>query len=173
MNYWIFKSEPDEFGIDHLAAQERQTARWDGIRNYQARNNLRDLVKTNDKVLFYHSSCKNIGIAGTMEVVKAAYPDPSQFDPDSEYYDAKSDPDNPRYDYLLEAIRDVNAVAERVRERPSQRREIVRDHLNDVYYRVHRRRKTAGLPLEPPQGWRVRARRRINDLLNSWPVPLE
>ncbi len=83
------------------------------------------------------------------------------------------DPDNPRYDYLLEAIRDVNAVAEHVRERPSQRREIVRDHLNDVYYRVHRRRKTAGLPLEPPQGWRVRARRRINDLLNSWPVPLE
>ena len=97
MNFWIFKSEPDEFGIDHLAALRKQTARWDGIRNYQARNNLRDSVKKGDRVLFYHSSCKQIGIAGTMEVVKAAYPDPAQFDPDSKYYDAKSSPDEPRW----------------------------------------------------------------------------
>jgi predicted RNA-binding protein with PUA-like domain len=97
MNYWIFKSEPDEFGIDHLAAQPKTTARWDGIRNYQARNNLRDLVKKGDRVLFYHSSCKLIGVAGTMEVVKAAYPDPAQFDPKSKYHDAKSDPANPRW----------------------------------------------------------------------------
>ncbi len=97
MNYWIFKSEPDAFGIDHLAAEEKQIARWDGIRNYQARNNLRDLVKKQDLVLFYHSSCKQIGIAGTMEVVKAAYPDPAQFDPGSKYYDGKSEPDNPRW----------------------------------------------------------------------------
>jgi len=97
MNYWIFKSEPDEFGIDQLAAQDRKTARWDGIRNYQARNNLRDLVRKGDRVLFYHSSCKEIGVAGTMEVVKAAYPDPSQFDPQSPYYDAKSAPENPRW----------------------------------------------------------------------------
>lgn len=82
------------------------------------------------------------------------------------------DPNNPRYDYLAEAVRDVSGIAERVRTAPSQRRAIIRDHLNDVYYRVHRRRKTAELPLEPPQGWRVRARRRINDLLDSWPVPL-
>ena len=82
------------------------------------------------------------------------------------------DPDSPRYDYLAEAGRDINSVAARVRHSPSQRREIIRDHLNDVYYRVHRRRKTAGLPLEPPQGWRVRARRRINELLDSWPAPL-
>jgi predicted RNA-binding protein with PUA-like domain len=95
LNYWIFKSEPDEFGIDHLLAQKKNTARWDGIRNYQARNNLRDKVKKNDLVLFYHSSCKHIGVAGTMEVVKASYPDPAQFDPDSKYYDVKSDPDNP------------------------------------------------------------------------------
>ncbi|HEY6130935.1 MAG TPA: EVE domain-containing protein [Halioglobus sp.] len=97
MSYWIFKSEPDEFGIDHLAAQKKQTARWDGIRNYQARNNLRDVVKRNDLVLFYHSSCQHVGIAGTMEVVKSAYPDPAQFDPASPYYDAKSEPDNPRW----------------------------------------------------------------------------
>ncbi|MCB1690310.1 MAG: EVE domain-containing protein [Halioglobus sp.] len=97
MNYWIFKSEPDEFGIDHLATAKKQTARWDGIRNYQARNNLRDNVKQHDRVLFYHSSCKQIGIAGTMEVVKAAYPDPAQFDAESKYYDAKSTADNPRW----------------------------------------------------------------------------
>jgi predicted RNA-binding protein with PUA-like domain len=97
MNYWVFKSEPDEFGIDHLIAQKKQTARWDGIRNYQARNNLRDLVKKGDRVLFYHSSCKQTGVAGTMEVVKAAYPDPAQFDPASKYHDPKSDPKNPRW----------------------------------------------------------------------------
>ena len=97
MKYWIFKSEPDEFGIDHLAAQKKQTARWDGIRNYKARNNLRDQVKMGDLVLFYHSSCKKIGVAGTMEVVKAAYPDPAQFDPESKYYDAKSSQNNPRW----------------------------------------------------------------------------
>ena len=97
MNYWIFKSEPDAFSIDHLAAENKQTARWDGIRNYQARNNLRDLVRKNDLVLFYHSSCKHIGIAGVMKVVKAAYPDPAQFDPGSKYYDLKSEPDDPRW----------------------------------------------------------------------------
>jgi predicted RNA-binding protein with PUA-like domain len=97
MNYWLFKSEPDEFGIDHLIAQKKQTARWDGIRNYQARNHLRDGVKKGDQVLFYHSSCKVTGIAGVMQVVKAAYPDPAQFDPGSKYYDAKSDPEDPRW----------------------------------------------------------------------------
>ena len=97
MNYWIFKSEPDAFGIDHLAAEKKQTARWDGIRNYQARNNLRDLVKKNDLVLFYHSSCKDIGMAGIMEVVKAAYPDPAQFDPGSKYYDVKAQQNDPRW----------------------------------------------------------------------------
>ncbi|MEE4145115.1 MAG: EVE domain-containing protein [Halieaceae bacterium] len=97
MNYWLFKSEPDEYGIDHLAAEMGKTARWDGIRNYQARNNLRDRVRKGDLVLFYHSSCKQTGIAGVMKVVKAAYPDPAQFDPESGYYDPKSEPDSPRW----------------------------------------------------------------------------
>jgi len=97
VQYWIFKSEPDTYGIDHLAAAPNQTARWDGIRNYQARNNLRDKVGKGDRVLFYHSSCKQIGIAGTMEVVRAAYPDPAQFDPESAYYDGKSEPADPRW----------------------------------------------------------------------------
>jgi predicted RNA-binding protein with PUA-like domain len=97
MNYWLFKSEPDEYGIDHLAAEKGQTARWDGIRNYQARNDLRDEVCKGDLVLFYHSSCKKTGIVGSMKVVKAAYPDPAQFDPESGYYDPKSSPDSPRW----------------------------------------------------------------------------
>lgn len=97
MNYWVFKSEPDEFGIDDLAAQEQQTARWDGIRNYQARNNLRDLVKKGDRVLFYHSSCKVTGMAGSMEAVTDAYPDPAQFDPQSRYHDARSTAEDPRW----------------------------------------------------------------------------
>lgn len=95
MNYWLFKSEPDEFGIDDLAACKRE--RWDGIRNYQARNLLRDQVVVGDQVLVYHSSCKNVGVAGIAEVVTEAYPDPLQFDPDSKYFDPKSSPDNPRW----------------------------------------------------------------------------
>ena len=97
MNYWIFKSEPDVYGIDHLAAEPGQTTRWDGIRNYQARNNLRDRIRPGDRVLFYHSSCKNIGMAGSMEIVSAAYADPSQYDPDSEYFDARATPGEPRW----------------------------------------------------------------------------
>lgn len=97
MNYWIFKSEPDEYSIDQLASEPRQTARWDGIRNYQARNNLRDKVKQGDLVLFYHSSCRNTGIVGSMRVVKAAYADPDQFDPGSKYHDPKSTRAVPRW----------------------------------------------------------------------------
>ena len=95
MNYWLFKSEPDEFGIDDLAVAKVQ--RWDGIRNYQARNLLRDEVAVGDQVLIYHSSCKEVGVAGIAEVVSAPYPDPLQFDPESPYFDPKSSPDNPRW----------------------------------------------------------------------------
>lgn len=95
--YWLFKAEPDVYGIDHLAAEKKQTGRWDGIRNYQARNFLRDQVDLNDEVLLYHSHCKHIGVVGTARVVKTAYPDPTQFNPESHYYDPKADPDTPRW----------------------------------------------------------------------------
>ena len=95
--HWLFKSEPSAFGIDHLAASPRQTAPWDGVRNYQARNFLRDDVRTGDKVFFYHSSEEPLGIFGTMEVVKAGYPDPTAFDHQSKYYDPKSNRDKPRW----------------------------------------------------------------------------
>ncbi|WP_271272850.1 EVE domain-containing protein [Aliamphritea hakodatensis] len=97
MQYWLFKSEPDAFGIDDLAAMPDQTEHWDGIRNYQARNFLRDQVKLGDQVFFYHSSCKDVGIVGVAEVVRESYPDHTQFDPESKYYDPKSSPDNPRW----------------------------------------------------------------------------
>ncbi len=96
-NYWLFKAEPHIYGIDHLAAAPDKTGRWDGIRNYQARNFLRDQVALNDEIFIYHSSCKNVGIVGTAKVVKTAYPDPTQFNPESDYYDPKSTPENPRW----------------------------------------------------------------------------
>ncbi len=95
--YWLFKSEPSAFSIDHLAKSPRQTAPWDGVRNYQARNFLRDDVKVGDQVLFYHSREEPLGIFGTMQVVRAGYPDHTAFDSTSKYYDPKSDPDQPRW----------------------------------------------------------------------------
>jgi len=97
MNYWLFKSEPDEYSIDDLAAERGQTGRWDGIRNYQARNFLRDAVAAGDGVFFYHSACKVPAIVGTAAVVRAAYPDPAQFDPESKYFDPKASADKPRW----------------------------------------------------------------------------
>ncbi|MFC6438559.1 EVE domain-containing protein [Bowmanella sp. JS7-9] len=97
MQYWLFKSEPDVFGINDLAKAPEQTASWEGVRNYQARNFLRDEVQVGDKVFIYHSSCKQIGIAGIAEVVKSGYPDPTQFNPESDYYDPKASADNPRW----------------------------------------------------------------------------
>lgn len=97
MNHWLFKSEPDTFGIDHLQQRPKQTEHWDGVRNYQARNMLRDQIKVGDKAFFYHSNCTPPGIVGIMEIVKSAYPDPSSWNPDSKYYDPKSSPENPRW----------------------------------------------------------------------------
>lgn len=95
--YWLFKSEPSAFGIEHLAKSPRQTAPWDGVRNYQARNFLRDDVRVGDRVLFYHSREEPLGIFGSMEVVRAGYHDHTAFDPDSKYFDAKSKLETPRW----------------------------------------------------------------------------
>ena len=101
MNYWLMKSEPDVFGIDDLAARAKQTEHWDGVRNYQARNMLRDQMQVGDQVFFYHSNCKEPGIVGIAEIVRAGYPDHTAFDPNGKYYDPKSDPDNPRW-YMVD-----------------------------------------------------------------------
>jgi len=97
MACWLFKTEPNEFSIDQLAASPGGTARWDGIRNYQARNHLRDRVARGDSVLIYHSGCKIPGFAGTATVVRGGYPDPAQFDPDSPWFDPGANPASPRW----------------------------------------------------------------------------
>lgn len=95
MRYWLMKSEPDEASIDDLA--RAGTLPWTGVRNYQARNFMRDTMRPGDGVLFYHSSYPEPGIAGLAEVCSLPYPDPTQFDPASPYYDAKSNPEAPRW----------------------------------------------------------------------------
>ena len=97
MNHWLFKSEPDSFSIDALAKAPRRTTAWDGVRNYQARNMLRDSIKKGDQAFFYHSSCAVPGIAGIVAVVKEGYPDKTAFDPGHHHYDADSDAHEPRW----------------------------------------------------------------------------
>ena len=110
MQYWLFKTEPDEFSIDDL--QRKQEEIWDGIRNYQARNFLRDQVALGDLVFIYHSSCKEPGIVGIAKVIKTAFPDPSQFNDQSKYFDAKSTPDNPRWiSVTLEFVEKLPIIA--------------------------------------------------------------
>jgi predicted RNA-binding protein with PUA-like domain len=97
MRYWLMKSEPDEFSIDDLASAPRKTTAWFGVRNYQARNFMRDEMKVGDLAFFYHSSCPEPGIAGIVRVSKPAYPDASQFDRKSPYFDSKSTRAAPRW----------------------------------------------------------------------------
>src|SRR5246127_5492366 len=97
MRYWLMKSEPDEASIDHLAQAPHHTLPWTGVRNYQARNFMRDMMQVGDGVLFYHSSCPEPGIAGLAEVASGAYPDPTQFDAASKYYDPKATQEQPRW----------------------------------------------------------------------------
>jgi predicted RNA-binding protein with PUA-like domain len=95
MHYWLMKTEPDEFSIDDLARKKVEP--WTGVRNYQARNFMRDGMQVGDGVLFYHSSCAEPGVAGIAEVATAAHPDPTQFDRKSDYYDAASKREEPRW----------------------------------------------------------------------------
>lgn len=95
--YWLMKSEPTECSVDDALAAPRATVPWVGVRNYQARNYMRDAMQVGDGVLFYHSSCAEPGIAGLARVASAAYPDPTQFDPRSPYFDAAAKPEAPRW----------------------------------------------------------------------------
>lgn len=97
MNYWLFKSEPDAFSIDDLRGMPGKKDHWDGIRNYQARNMMRDDMKKGDLGFFYHSSCAVPGIVGIVEIVKEAYDDHTALDKKSRYYDPKATPENPRW----------------------------------------------------------------------------
>lgn len=133
MNYWLMKSEPETFGIEALAASPRRTTHWDGVRNFQARNFMRDQMKPGDGVLFYHSSCPAPGIAGLAEVASSAYPDASQFDRQSPYYDRDAKKDAPRWFNVdvralrktrlisLEEMKRQKALAKMVTLRPGNR----------------------------------------------------
>jgi len=97
MQYWLMKSEPDDVSIDDLMASPNHTTAWYGVRNYQARNFMRDQMQQGDRVVFYHSSCAEPGIAGLAEIVSGPYPDASQFDPNSHYHDPKATQEQPRW----------------------------------------------------------------------------
>jgi predicted RNA-binding protein with PUA-like domain len=119
MRYWLLKSEPDEFSIDQLRA--RKTEEWTGVRNYMARNFLREM-QLGDQFFFYHSSCAVPGIVGIGEIARIAAPDPTQFDATSDYFDPKSKPDDPRWSSVLtQYVRHLKVVVtlERMREMPS------------------------------------------------------
>lgn len=101
MNYWLMKSEPEVFGLSHLLAKPNKTEHWDGVRNYQARNMLRDAMQKDDLAFLYHSNCAQPGIVSIMRIVRAGYPDHTALDPRSKYYDPKSTTDNQRW-YMVD-----------------------------------------------------------------------
>ena len=133
MHYWLMKSEPGEFSIDDLARSPKQTTALFGVRNYQALNHMRDDMRIGDRAFFYHSSCPEPGIAGIVEISRLAYPDATQFDPKSPYYDAKSTRDVPRWVHVdvklvrktklvpLQALRDTPGLDEMVTLRRGNR----------------------------------------------------
>jgi len=133
MNYWLMKSEPNECSFDDVLASKGRTTPWTGVRNYQARNFMRDTMCIGDGVLFYHSSCPQPGIAGFAEVASAARPDPTQFDPKSKYYDPKAKPEAPRWFLVdvratrkmeligIEMLRAAKPLANMVTLRPGNR----------------------------------------------------
>ncbi len=129
MTYWLMKSEPNEYSIDDLKKDKLEP--WDGIRNYQARNMIRDDMKVGDQAFFYHSSCKVPAVVGLMKIASQAYPDPTQFDPDNNHFDAKSPQDNPRW--LL-----VDVAFERKLDRPITLKEL-KEHPGLSDFRLNQR----------------------------------
>jgi predicted RNA-binding protein with PUA-like domain len=111
VNYWLLKSEPNAFGINDLAQRPLRTEHWDGVRNYQARNLMRDQMQKGDLAFFYHSNCTPPGITGIVEIVRAAYPDHTSWDPASRHFDSKSTPDRPRWFMVdIRHVRTLNRI---------------------------------------------------------------
>ena len=145
--YWLMKSEPDECSIDDALAAPRQTVPWVGVRNYQARNFMRDAMRVGDGVLFYHSGCAEPGVAGIAEVASGPYPDPTQFDPHSPYFDASSRLDTPRWTLV-----DVKAVKRTPLLSLSQMRQ--QPELADMQV-LRRGNRLSITPVSPDQWQRV------------------
>ncbi len=146
MAYWLIKSEPDVFSIDDLKAQGKPGTPWDGVRNYQARNMLRDAMRIGDGILYYHSNCAEPGIVGLAEVASAAYPDPTAFDPKSDYYDPKGDPESPRW-YLV----DVRYIRHLRRPLPLTELKTHADGPLAELALVHRGNRLSVMPVTPEQ----------------------
>ena len=146
MNYWLMKSEPSECSVDDALAAKDSTVPWVGVRNYQARNFMRDAMRVGDGVLFYHSSCAEPGIVGMARVASTPYPDPTQFDQKSPYFDAKSKPEEPRW-----LLVDVQVL------RKTRNLTLPELRANDALQNLVVLRKGNRLsitPVEPPH-WRV------------------
>lgn len=145
MHYWLMKSEPDDCSIDDLAALPKQTVSWYGVRNYQARNFMRDTMKPGDLVFFYHSSCPKPGIAGIVKISSAYYPDATQFDPTNRFHDPTSPIESPRWgavDVTLQRKVPLISLAE-LRQRPEL-----------VHMRVLQKANRLSITPVDPQEWR-------------------
>ncbi len=153
MRFWLMKSEPEEFSIDDLVASPTQSTPWFGVRNYQARNFMRDLMQLGDGVFFYHSSCPEPGIAGLAEVSAMAYPDASQFDKKSPYYDPKATRENPRWLHVdVKLVRKTRLVSlEELRQHPQ---------LADMRV-LARGNRLSITPIEPSE-WKFITRKLMN-----------
>jgi predicted RNA-binding protein with PUA-like domain len=143
MQYWLMKSEPDVFGVDHLAAAPRKTTAWWGVRNYQARNFMREM-RLGDEAFFYHSSCPQPGIAGIMRVSRLAYPDETQFDRSGEYYDAAASRERPRW---------FNVDVTLVRKTPLLPLQTLREHRELSKMRVLQRGNRLSITPVAPAEW--------------------
>jgi predicted RNA-binding protein with PUA-like domain len=153
MRYWLMKSEPDEFSIDDLAKGKNKTAPWTGVRNYQARNFMRDQMRVGDRVFFYHSSCPEPGIAGLAEVASTAYPDATQFDAKSKYYDPKATRETPRWMHVdLKFVSKLPLVS------------LAELRLHPELARMHVLQRGSRLSITPvaPDEWRFIMRRLLN-----------
>ena len=147
MNYWLMKSEPSECSVDDVLAAKDATVSWVGVRNYQARNFMRDAMRVGDGVLFYHSSCGEPGIVGIAQVASTPYPDATQFDPASPYYDPKSKRDQPRW-----MLVDVQMVRKtRNLTLPELRANAA---LEDLVI-LKKGNRLSITPVEPPHWWRI------------------
>ena len=143
MRHWLIKSEPEEFSIDDLRDAPKRTSHWDGVRNYQARNFMRDDMQPGDRVLFYHSNCETPAVVGIAEVASEAYPDHTAFDPDDPHFDPKSDPDQPRW--MMVDIRYLRHL-----ERPIPLAEL-KEHADalDGFALIRRGNRLSVMPVEP------------------------